>query len=181
MSRPAPVQAPNMKIGEVADKLGTTTRTLRFYEEEGLVNPQRSEKGTRLYCQADLERFKTVLLLAQLGIPIQQIRQLATARARAATGAESSREVAEQLTDLRRMAEERIAQFRKVIKDIDQAKNLVEQCFNCRLRPILSNCDVCPVGRDLPASQVLRLVWDQDKYSKRDDRSVQRVGRRKKS
>ena len=37
------------KIGVIAERLGTTVRTLRFYEERGLVHPHRSPKGTRLY------------------------------------------------------------------------------------------------------------------------------------
>ena len=44
------------KIGQVADALGTTPRTLRFYEEQGLLTPRRTERGTRLYTAHDWER-----------------------------------------------------------------------------------------------------------------------------
>ncbi|MFP4132277.1 MAG: MerR family transcriptional regulator, partial [Thiohalospira sp.] len=39
----------NLNIGELAERLGTTPRTLRFYEEEGLLAPERSPGGTRRY------------------------------------------------------------------------------------------------------------------------------------
>lgn len=53
---------PVMKIGEVAERLGTTPRTLRFYDQEGLIRPRRSEKGTRHYGEDDIERLQAILL-----------------------------------------------------------------------------------------------------------------------
>jgi DNA-binding transcriptional MerR regulator len=150
-----------MKIGDVAERLGTTTRTLRFYDEAGLINPCRTAKGTRLYSESDLERFRAILLLGQLGVPIQQMRRLATTRSQSATGNDSSRDVAEQLTALKSMAEERMVQYRKLLNDVELATDLVRQCFGCRKRPVLRNCDVCSIGKDLPSSEVLTLVWDQ--------------------
>ncbi len=44
------------KIGEIAKILGTTTQTLRFYEQEGIVVPKKSENGTRYYTEADIVR-----------------------------------------------------------------------------------------------------------------------------
>ena len=43
----------SLKIGAIAQRLGTTVRTLRFYEENGLVHPGRTPGGTRLYTEAN--------------------------------------------------------------------------------------------------------------------------------
>ena len=51
------------KIGEVASHLATSIRTIRFYEEEGLIYPIRTEKGTRLYNNKHVTRLKVILLL----------------------------------------------------------------------------------------------------------------------
>ncbi|MBP3655902.1 MAG: MerR family transcriptional regulator [Clostridia bacterium] len=44
------------KIGEIARLLGTTTQALRFYEQEGVFAPGRSENGTRYYTESDIIR-----------------------------------------------------------------------------------------------------------------------------
>ena len=64
-----------LRIGPAARALGTTTRTLRYYEEYGLLRrPGRSPAGQRRYEAADLERARTILVLRQLGLPLQAIR-----------------------------------------------------------------------------------------------------------
>ena len=48
---------PFMQIGEIAEQTGLTQRTLRFYEERGLLQPAtRLDGGFRLYTQDDLRR-----------------------------------------------------------------------------------------------------------------------------
>ncbi len=54
-----------LPIGEVSPKVGVSPQTLRAWEHEGLINPRRSEGGTRYYSETDLER-------------LQQIRRLRT-------------------------------------------------------------------------------------------------------
>ncbi len=50
-----------IRIGEMAKKYGVTLRTLRFYEDKGLINPKR-EGSTRLYSRRDNARLKLILL-----------------------------------------------------------------------------------------------------------------------
>lgn len=51
-------------IDEIARKLGLTKRTLRYYEEQGLLNPAaRTAKGYRLYSEDDLARLKQIVEL----------------------------------------------------------------------------------------------------------------------
>ena len=48
---------PYLQIGEVAERTGVTQRTLRFYEEKGLLKPpSRMDGGFRLYSEADVKR-----------------------------------------------------------------------------------------------------------------------------
>lgn len=52
---------PFMQIGEIAERTGLTQRTLRFYEERGLLQPAtRLEGGFRLYTQDDLRRVQRI-------------------------------------------------------------------------------------------------------------------------
>jgi DNA-binding transcriptional MerR regulator len=62
-------------VGELADELGVTTRTLRFYESEGLVAPQRV--GTnRVYDQRDRARLRLILRGRRFGMTLDECREI---------------------------------------------------------------------------------------------------------
>ncbi|SFE64242.1 putative AdoMet-dependent methyltransferase [Paenibacillus algorifonticola] len=66
-----------MKVFEAARLLGTTPRTLRFYEEKGLVTPAKArENGYRLYSEADIERLRWIIALRELGMPLAAIGEV---------------------------------------------------------------------------------------------------------
>jgi DNA-binding transcriptional MerR regulator len=63
------------KIGELAEKTGLSIRTLRYYEERGLLDPHYRTRGShRLYGEADVERLQQVISLKQLGFPLERIK-----------------------------------------------------------------------------------------------------------
>ena len=66
-----------MRIGQLAGKLGTTTKTLRFYERIGLLKPAvRSESGYRLYDGAAVAKARLVIGLRRLDLSIQELQGL---------------------------------------------------------------------------------------------------------
>lgn len=66
-----------MRIKEVEEKIGISSRTIRFYEKEGLLIPKRScENGYRDYSDEDVRRLEKVKLFRKLGISIEDIRLL---------------------------------------------------------------------------------------------------------
>jgi DNA-binding transcriptional MerR regulator len=77
-----------LRIGEVAARTGTTTRTIRYYEEIGLLpaSGERPSGSHRLYDEEDVSRLEEVLRLKQLlGVSLDELRELVAAeRARAA-------------------------------------------------------------------------------------------------
>ncbi len=65
-----------MKIQEVELVTGLDRTTVRFYESEGLVIPQRLDNGYRSYCDQDIDLLLKIKLLRKLGLSLQQIQQL---------------------------------------------------------------------------------------------------------
>ncbi len=66
------------QIGKLAKQLGITTRTIRYYEEIGLMGPtNRSSGGTRNYNQNEVLRIKFILKLKELGINLKEMLTLA--------------------------------------------------------------------------------------------------------
>lgn len=71
----APAPDPRWTVGELADELGVTTRTLRFYEAEGLISPARSG-GMRVYGPRERGRLKLILRGRRLGMSLQECREI---------------------------------------------------------------------------------------------------------
>lgn len=65
------------QIGDVAQRTGLSLRTIRYYEEVGLVAPSaRSHGGFRLYTEADIGRLALVARMKPLGFSLDEMRDL---------------------------------------------------------------------------------------------------------
>lgn len=67
----------HMQIGEVATRTELSLRTIRYYEEAGLVVPSaRSQGGFRLYTETDVTRLLVIRRMKPLGFTLDQMRDL---------------------------------------------------------------------------------------------------------
>lgn len=92
----APALDASLRIGDVARLAGTTPRTIRYYEEIGLLPsaPERSAGVHRTYDAGDVERLREIMSLRQLlGVSLEELKELISAQeARATLKAEYRRE-----------------------------------------------------------------------------------------
>ncbi|MFI9616619.1 MerR family transcriptional regulator [Streptomyces sp. NPDC052023] len=63
-----------MRIGELAERAGTTTRTLRYYEARGLLPARRDTKGHRDYDERDLKLLRQIRTLQDFGFGLEETR-----------------------------------------------------------------------------------------------------------
>ncbi|AWT45577.1 MULTISPECIES: MerR family transcriptional regulator [Streptomyces] len=63
-----------MRIGELAARAGTTTRTLRYYETRGLLPARRGENGYRTYDEDDLRLLRQIRTLQDFGFDLEETR-----------------------------------------------------------------------------------------------------------
>ena len=90
------------QIGEVAEAVGLSLRTIRYYEEVGVVPPSgRTAGGFRLYTDEDIERLLLVKQMKPLDFSLEEMRDLLHTRDRLAEAAVS--EEREQLIERLRM------------------------------------------------------------------------------
>ena len=67
----------NLRIGQLAKQLNTTTKTLRFYEDIGLFTSiARSDAGYRLYDTKSINQARLVLQLRRLGLTLKELNEL---------------------------------------------------------------------------------------------------------
>lgn len=110
-----------MHIGDLAEKTGLSLRTIRHYDEIGLLEPSgRTEGGFRLYTEDDYERLMLIRRMKPLGYSLEQmgdlLRALEATQSEHASGAEAMQLLAEFLTD----AEQRRAKLEKQLAAADE-------------------------------------------------------------
>jgi DNA-binding transcriptional MerR regulator len=104
------------RIGEFADLSGVSAKTLRFYDEIGLLRPASVDPRTRyrLYLPQQLEELATILALKDVGVPLAEVRNLTRKP-------ESLRNERETLQELRETLEESIQSAQQSLRWVNAA------------------------------------------------------------
>ena len=93
-----------MRIGELAERAGTSARTLRYYEQHGLLSARRRSNGYREYDEVDLRLVREIRSLLEIGFNLEETRPFVDClRSGGASGAEcpaSSEALGRKLADL---------------------------------------------------------------------------------
>jgi DNA-binding transcriptional MerR regulator len=63
-------------ISDLAEEFGITTRTIRYYEEHGLLKPSRTEGGRRMYSSSDVAKLKLVIRGKRFGFSLEEIKEM---------------------------------------------------------------------------------------------------------
>lgn len=117
------------QIGEVAAETGLSLRTIRHYEEVGLVPPSgRTAGGFRLYTEDDIERLRLVKDLKPLHFTLDEMRQVLDLRARLADSRPGSGEherVRDQLAAFAEIADERCEHLRSQLRAAESVAALL--------------------------------------------------------
>lgn len=100
-----------LTIGEAAELLGITVRTLRHWESIDLLVPSwRTLGGHRLYVDADLERAQRILVYREIGLPLAEVRGLV----------DGDGDAREHLERQRRLLVDRASHLRRIIDAVDE-------------------------------------------------------------
>ena len=118
-----------LTIRDAAVRLQVTPRTLKYYEERGLVTPSRSEGRYRLYSEQDLELFARILRLRSLGFSLQGIVEMlkrpmeTQGEGRTGYSASSLREIEQALSQQIESVDARIAAVRRELKEAQAVRS----------------------------------------------------------
>lgn len=125
-----------MNIGEIAEKSGLPAKTIRYYEDIGLVTPQRSDNGYRHFTNADLHKLTFLCRSRTLGFSIEDCRTLMALYEDETRASADVKSVAKQ--HLSRI-DEKITQLQSMH---DTLSHLVSECAG-------DNRPDCPILNDL--------------------------------
>jgi len=141
-----------IKIGDFARLAGTNLRTLRYYEEIGLLQPAtRSTGGFRYYRAKDLDRLRMVASLQGLGLDLARIRDLMDTRSKGLQRGEFVARVRRALREQVALFDERIAALAAQRDDLGRALGKLAECELCDHSPSADNdyCHPCQVDGKL--------------------------------
>ena len=148
------------KIGEVAEMLNTTVRTIRYYEEEGLLLPHRTDGGTRLYSEHHVDRLMAILHLAENGFSLDVIGLIGSARETCSTGDEGSKKVTEIIDSAISEIDEKITDLNTLKSELTASRKLVAKCKGCSNQPSSKGCPECPINQNMKKIEALNLIWE---------------------
>jgi MerR family copper efflux transcriptional regulator len=120
-----------MKIGQLARKTGKTVRALHLYEEMGLLSPERSEGGFRLYGSDELARVYWISKLQDMGFKLGQIAGLLEAVSASGSAPEAMQGVRELFQDKLRDTRDQIQKLMQLERDIAESLSYLEACRSC--------------------------------------------------
>ena len=135
-----------MRIGDLARKAGTTMRTIRYYEQLGLITPAtRTRGGFRLYEEDELRKLRLIKNLQLVDTPLSQVKAFFDLRREGRVASEISGGLSLLLKEQLRQVEQRIAQFQAMESSLRETIEILRYCANCSLEPGPAICPHCPV------------------------------------
>ncbi|MBT3343913.1 MAG: MerR family transcriptional regulator [Gemmatimonadetes bacterium] len=135
-----------MQIGDLAERAGVSTRTIRYYEELGILGPEeRSSGGFRRYCDDQLRRLQMIQGLKCLGFELEQIRQLFTLRNDAETGGELAHQMTAILQGQQEAIDAKIQQYVELRERTARGITVLQDCQSCDVRVTERDCHNCEV------------------------------------
>lgn len=142
-----------MHIGNLARQAGTTTRTVRYYEEMGLLRPEyRSKGGFRCYSEEQLDKLQMILSLKELEFDLEQIRAILGRRFDCSTGGELASGILQDLKCRLDAVNQQVAHYTQLRSKLTRAVDNLCQCLPCECREqerLCADCEVlCQDARD---------------------------------
>jgi MerR family Zn(II)-responsive transcriptional regulator of zntA len=131
----------NLQIGAVAKKASVSVRTVRFYEERGLLSPAGcTSGGIRLYTARDVNRLIFIRRLKMVGLSIGEIKICLGAVGADSTQNARIERTIELLTMQREKVEEQISMLMGVKTEIEASLEKVEKCLHCTMEGCPEQC-----------------------------------------
>jgi DNA-binding transcriptional MerR regulator len=148
----------DLSSGDLARATGNTVRTIRFYEEEGLLKPAAvSDGGHRRYTEDDLERLRLITDLRELGLSLCEIRSVLDLRSGCHNAAEFAMRFQQVLAGHLEEAQKRLERLRRVKKELYDALAAIQERLSS------SGVEQCPcaVAEAAGAPRIVKVLARQ--------------------
>lgn len=149
-----------LTTGEMARLSDTTHRTVRFYEEEGLITPvSRTEGRHRLFSRDALLRLQLALDLREAGLSIDSIRQLFALKDESNNAAEATAKMSGVLEDQIDDLQKRVEKLRRLQSELVAMLDVIGGCTACVDKRFPLDCHSCRLLERPGLPRAVRVLW----------------------
>lgn len=150
----------DLTTGDMARLTGSTVRTVRFYEEAGLLEPtQRRCGGHRLYDKSALARLELILDLREAGLSLNDIKALFALKSSCGSARDASHRMAAILEKQIVALQAKIQKLRTLRDELSASISILGECRQCDEPSFPRVCGACEVvdRDDLP--RAVKVLW----------------------
>jgi DNA-binding transcriptional MerR regulator len=135
-----------------------TLRTVRFYEEEGILRPaKRTEGGHRLFGREELDRLMLVTDLRLAGLSLDEIKHILAVKER---GKEAAQEAVRALTQRIDELKEKLDVLARLRADLTETTDIMSACIKCTDGLFPSSCGACQTLSSRPTlPRSMKVLW----------------------
>jgi DNA-binding transcriptional MerR regulator len=149
-----------MQIGDFARLAGVSVRAIRYYEELGLISPEgHSIGGFRLYGDENLKRIEVINHLKDLGLTLNEIRDILTAKRSAAGGREAVAFLQKTLQEKLDLVESKLGTLNQIKAELASVLRILRSCEHCR-HEVLLDAILCAGCEDLQPRETVPGTFD---------------------
>lgn len=151
-----------LTTGDMARLSNSTLRTVRFYQQEGLIEPERrSACGHRLFTGRELMKLQLALDLREAGLSLQDIKDLFSLKADCACPEEASERMSHVLKEQIGTMQQKIAKLRKLREELTAMVSVLTECQSCEEGNFPMACEQCDVVGSPHLPRALRVLWHE--------------------
>lgn len=112
---------PSFTISQLAEEFGITTRTIRFYEEKGLLSPRRNGQA-RIYSAADRTKLKLILRGKRLGLSLHESLDLIEMYQPDHDNSDQLKQLIAKINEKRELLKQQFEDLNTMMRDLDEAE-----------------------------------------------------------
>jgi DNA-binding transcriptional MerR regulator len=151
-----------LTTGDMARLSRNTLRTVRFYEESGLLSPvQRTEGGHRLFPAAELSKLLLVTDLRAAGFSLDEIREMLEVKLHSVSGGEAARDVICRIDEQLDSMTARVELLERLVSELRSTRTLLRGCVECKdnenFPHACADCTVMAKPSNLP--NAVSVLW----------------------
>ena len=144
-----------LTTGDMARLTGSTLRTVRFYEQEGLITPlDRKDGGHRQFDAGELEKLRLALDLREAGLGLAEIKHMFSLRHACSERSGASAAMTALLSERIGEVQEKILRLRRLREELTAMASSLTECSGC----LQGTCEGCDVLESDAAPRGLRVL-----------------------
>ena len=149
-----------LSTGDMARLSNTTLRTVRFYEQEGLICSMARQGGShRKFAPSELRKLQIISDLRESGLSLQDIKMLIGMKNRCSSAQAAAGQMTETLCRRIRELQERIDTLSRVRDELVSTVQTIQHCRDCHEPQFPARCAECDVTNQPDSSRATQLLW----------------------